>query len=583
MNMRSAFLIVFLAFSGSALSETGFERETLAANIPEGHSAAQAQLVAASDPIEQLGEGLKGIFRNIFGTGTTPSPTKQQPITDSPVSTSSTDTGAQGAASQANTERVLLRQYPSLSQLDPANYLDATFAEKIDTAPTGEAQPVKNLACAATVYAMLARGRGDRAATIDRFYRIGDGAVAPGYVEGQQPFDVTRVLGALQQQRPVVLVGQGGPLGSHYVLAVGFERTADRTVITALDPWPSTDAPTGGATISIDTNTRVHPRWDVTFDVMRITSGPDAATSVAPDSTDLLRRLEGRWMGKTSEGFTFEWVIDANGRYQTTFQRSGRPYRGGGTIWGDPNGEIQWKADGLLSRQSGTLVLGDEGIRPALLKGTISGTQITFEVRRVAARIAVRTMSPQQSEDGSRSPESRAPRTTPSRDADASPRSRPPFQLAQTGVGQSYAGGVTPSDEQAWEVVNSSLANLKKLGATVIDFRKLNGESLQREGQKIYIYHYLTAMELPAGIAWRHSDGVVPGGFTQDIGPNLFFHSESIPKGTTGVGRGPITFRLTERGWVSAPKPDFAQWAWCRPVRLAPEACYKVLGWDIPR
>lgn len=382
MNMRSAFLIVFLAFPGSALSETGFQRETLATNSPEQHSATQIRLVAASDPIEQLGDALKGIFRNIFGTGTTPSPTKQQTTTDSPASTSSTETGAQGAASQANTERVLLRQYPLLSQMDPANYSDATFAEKIDTALTGEAQPVKNLACAATVYTMLARGRGDQSATVDQFYKIGDGAIAPQYVGEKQPFEGTRVLDALKQQRPVVLVGEGGPLGSHYVLAVGFERTAERTVITALDPWPSTGTSTG-TTISIDLNTRKHPRWDVTFNVMRLADRTDIASTASPDSSDLLRRVEGRWLGKTSEGLTFEWLIDANGRYQTTFQRSGRPYRGGGTIWADSTGEIQWKADGLKS-QSGKLVLVEEETRPPVLRGTIIGTQISFELERVA-------------------------------------------------------------------------------------------------------------------------------------------------------------------------------------------------------
>lgn len=143
-------------------------------------------------------------------------------------------------------------------------------------------------------------------------------------------------------------------------------------------------------------------------------------------------------------------------------------------------------------------------------------------------------------------------------------------------------GASIPSDEQARQVVDESFADLKALGATVIDFRKLNGESLERGGQKLYVYHFLAAAELPGGVAWMKAG--LGGGFIKDPGKySVYLHAESLPAGTIAVRRGRITFRLTEKGWLSADLPvtAAADNGYCTKL-TKPEACYKELKWDKP-
>jgi hypothetical protein len=82
-------------------------------------------------------------------------------------------------------------------------------------------------------------------------------------------------------------------------------------------------------------------------------------------------------------------------------------------------------------------------------------------------------------------------------------------------------GASRPPDSQARKVVEVNFQHLTQLGAKITDFRKLNAESGEQEGQKIYIYHFLAAAELPAGIAWHSTSGSVVafanrGGFVKD-------------------------------------------------------------------
>ena len=51
-------------------------------------------------------------------------------------------------------------------------------------------------------------------------------------------------------------------------------------------------------------------------------------------------------------------------------------------------------------------------------------------------------------------------------------------------------GASKPSDGQARKVVEARLQFLTQLGAKVTDFRKLNAESKELEGQRVYIYHF---------------------------------------------------------------------------------------------
>lgn len=134
-----------------------------------------------------------------------------------------------------------------------------------------------------------------------------------------------------------------------------------------------------------------------------------------------------------------------------------------------------------------------------------------------------------------------------------------------------------PSDSQAGKVVENSYQDLTQLGARVIDCRKLNAESKLIEGQKIYEYQFLAAAEIPAGVAWKNGG---MGGFIEDPGAKaaklgIQSYFTSLPKGTTAVRRGTITFRYTDGGWVSADLPDTSSDGYC--PDLKPKDCYERL------
>jgi hypothetical protein len=147
--------------------------------------------------------------------------------------------------------------------------------------------------------------------------------------------------------------------------------------------------------------------------------------------------------------------------------------------------------------------------------------------------------------------------------------------VGPTGCGSSSG----PSDGQARKVVETSYQDLIKLGAKIIDFRKLNGEAKVIEGQKTYVYHFLVAFELPAGIWWRHELNGVPGGFEykkRSPDDSIGWEINPIRAGATGVGRGTITFRETERGWTDDLEKDDG---YC-PPKTSPQVCYNKLGYD---
>jgi len=109
-------------------------------------------------------------------------------------------------------------------------------------------------------------------------------------------------------------------------------------------------------------------------------SGPEASTEGgAADPADPLRRLEGRWKGTTSQGGGIEWIISTDGSYQSAIVQSGRTVRHAGKIWLDGDGSIRWKTE---TGQEGMLV-PDEEAQPAVFRGTVTGTEVSFEAMRV--------------------------------------------------------------------------------------------------------------------------------------------------------------------------------------------------------
>jgi hypothetical protein len=134
-----------------------------------------------------------------------------------------------------------------------------------------------------------------------------------------------------------------------------------------------------------------------------------------------------------------------------------------------------------------------------------------------------------------------------------------------------------PSDGEARKIVEGSWGSMSSVGGKMTDFRKKNGELMEINGQKVYQYEFLAAAELPAGTAWQQD---FMGGykFVKYDPASQRGSMTPLPKGTTAVRSGVITFRQTDNGWVSAypGKPDDATNSYC--TDLKPDACYEKLG-----
>jgi hypothetical protein len=148
----------------------------------------------------------------------------------------------------AAADDVILNGLSAVSQLDARNYRDVGLMRATDTLPNSSRRTaVANLSCAAAVYVMIERARGHAAAMIDDFYidpRLhggrSPGARRPHYVGADIPIDSALIEAELRAGRPVILHGSGGPLGKHFVLAVGFmEGAAGGRQLIILDPWPA--------------------------------------------------------------------------------------------------------------------------------------------------------------------------------------------------------------------------------------------------------------------------------------------------------------------------------------------------------
>ena len=84
--------------------------------------------------------------------------------------------------------------------------------------------------------------------------------------------------------------------------------------------------------------------------------------------------------------------------------------------------------------------------------------------------------------------------------------------------------------------------------AAPIDFQKKNGESLTKNGQKFYIYHFQQANPLK-GAAWYICDSKMR------FSPRPFIDCTTKATGAAAnalvVSKGTITFKETENGWVA--------------------------------
>jgi hypothetical protein len=197
----------------------------------------------------------------------------------------------------AASEDVILDGLTALSQLDPENYRDLGLMRTTDTLPNSSKRTaVANLTCAAAVYVMIERGRGQPSAMIDDFYidpRLhggrSPGARRPDYVGSDLAIHPGLIESELRAGQPVVLRGVGGPLGQHFVLAIGLtkDESGVRHLIV-LDPWPAPGGimPKPEVRLDLAAPPLHHPDIPgLVFDKMRRVSGPPFPL-VAPEDAD---------------------------------------------------------------------------------------------------------------------------------------------------------------------------------------------------------------------------------------------------------------------------------------------------------
>jgi hypothetical protein len=207
---------------------------------------------------------------------------------------------APGRDAGAASDDIILSGLVALSQLDPQNYRDLGLMRTTDTLPNSSKRTaVANLTCAAAVYVMIERGRGQTSAMIDDFYidpRLhggrSPGARRPDYVSTDIAVDLALIGSELRSGQPVVLRGAGGPLGQHFVLAVGLAQDdAGSRQLIVLDPWPAPGEimPKPEVRLDLASSPLRHPDIPgLVFDRMRRVSGtpfPLATAAALADPT----------------------------------------------------------------------------------------------------------------------------------------------------------------------------------------------------------------------------------------------------------------------------------------------------------
>lgn len=289
------------------------------------------------------------------------------------------------APAWAERREVALQGYPLLSQKDASNYRDPTMAAALDTVPDRSRQvPVGDLACAATVYAIIERGRGNAGAMIDDFYADprplgGDGPGAdkrPEYIGEETDVDRVAIETALGDGRPVILHGFGGPLAEHFVVAVGLRRgSGSAWSLVAIDPWPGKEQTAPGREIEIpfDADPLAHPLLPgVTFTKMRLMQGPwPAAAPVAETTPAATPQATGGDTVALKDGSVLVGTIAPTTlAFQTSF------------------GEAQVPTDKIVEYKDGTLTLADG----STLKGTFAEPMLgtaKLDIATAAGALAV--------------------------------------------------------------------------------------------------------------------------------------------------------------------------------------------------
>lgn len=214
-------------------------------------------------------------------------------------------------------DEVLLPSFLLLSQKNPGSYRSPDFMlveDGISEDGTKKTR-IENLACLATVYVMLARGTGKKAAVVEDYYADprkyggnGPGAIKPQSVKEEAAIDSKLLLEAIDRGEPVILHGKGGPLNNHFVLVTGYRKYSSGDIeIIANDPWPEAS---NGAYIYLPlaaNSSLTHPTLNqIEFSGMRLTGISSSQMSVnrSDQGPCEVRRadLQGKYIGNCRNG-----------------------------------------------------------------------------------------------------------------------------------------------------------------------------------------------------------------------------------------------------------------------------------------
>lgn len=134
----------------------------------------------------------------------------------------------------------------------------------------------------------------------------------------------------------------------------------------------------------------------------------------------------------------------------------------------------------------------------------------------------------------------------------------------------SKAGSSGPSDAEA----RTAYPYYSGMGEPV-DFRKTNGESLIKDGQQYYIYHFQQANPLQPGIVWSQcpEGNTLFFGTRRIDGPTCALMTGSAASGLV-ISEGTVTFKQTENGWIAA-NGKITSWGYC-PAKTELPDCYKI-------
>jgi hypothetical protein len=153
-------------------------------------------------------------------------------------------------------QEFVLKNFPPLSQHDPGIFSPRELMLEIDPA---DGTRVNEFACLATVYVMLERGLGNKAAVITRNSFTGEwNALATRNVSEYEPIRFSTIKTELAKGVPLIAQGTGGGIQSHYVLIVGAELQNENVVsLWAHDPNIGEMVP-----YKITNGKAYHPIWE---------------------------------------------------------------------------------------------------------------------------------------------------------------------------------------------------------------------------------------------------------------------------------------------------------------------------------